>query len=250
MDLNAITVTEVLSAYTVHSERGRFEQMIDRSCFGLSFCLDGQITYLQNGVPHVSDRSHAVILPEGGSYLIVGDKTGDFPVINFTCAERICEQVTCIPLSHGLSLTGDYEQLRNLLLLRGSRAKVLSLFYGLLHRLSSQGVTSELLPAMKYIDGHFDDPALSNATLARECKISEVYFRRLFVRQFDLSPKQYVIELRIRKAKQLLSEGALKISAVSEACGFSNPYHFCRVFKERTGLTPTEYRHENQISRI
>lgn len=48
-------------------------------------------------------------------------------------------------------------------------------------------------------------------------------------------------DIRMNKAKQLLSEGSLKVCAVSGQCGFSNPYHFCRTFKAYTGMTPTEY---------
>lgn len=46
------------------------------------------------------------------------------------------------------------------------------------------------------------------------------------------------------------SEGVLKINAVSERCGFTNQYHFCRVFKEKTGLTPTEYMNKHRIYKI
>ena len=42
----------------------------------------------------------------------------------------------------------------------------------------------------------------------------------------------------------------LKINAVAEHCGFSNQYHFCRLFKEKTGLTPTEYMKQNRIYKI
>ena len=49
-------------------------------------------------------------------------------------------------------------------------------------------------------------------------------------------------------AKQLLSEGQKKISAIAEECGFSSTYHFCRSFKERVGTTPSEFRSQNTIS--
>ena len=55
---------------------------------------------------------------------------------------------------------------------------------------------------------------------------------------------------RSAEAKQLLAENALKIGAVAQQCGFSNSYHFCRLFKEKTALTPTEYRRQNRISKI
>ena len=54
----------------------------------------------------------------------------------------------------------------------------------------------------------------------------------------------------IAKAKQLLSDGVFKTGVIAEKCGFSNPYHFCRVFKEKTGLTPTHYANSNRIYKI
>jgi AraC-like DNA-binding protein len=40
------------------------------------------------------------------------------------------------------------------------------------------------------------------------------------------------------------------IGAVAGLCGFSNQFHFCRLFKEKTGLTPTEYMKQNRIYKI
>ena len=68
--------------------------------------------------------------------------------------------------------------------------------------------------------------------------VSEVYFRKLFLKHMNTSPKQYIIDIRLQKAKQLLAEGVFSISAISEKCGFSNPYHFCRIFKDRIGIPP------------
>ena len=93
-------------------------------------------------------------------------------------------------------------------------------------------------------------PFAKTSELAKQCRISEVYFRRIFTSCYNMTPKQFLIDIRINKAKQLLSEGALKINAVAVKCGFSNQYHFCRIFKERTGLTPTEYMKQHIVYQI
>ncbi|MBR3994676.1 MAG: helix-turn-helix transcriptional regulator [Clostridia bacterium] len=56
--------------------------------------------------------------------------------------------------------------------------------------------------------------------------------------------------MRIQKAKFLLANGVLTITAISEECGFSSLYHFCRIFKEKTGFTPSEYSKNNRIYKI
>jgi transcriptional regulator GlxA family with amidase domain len=72
-----------------------------------------------------------------------------------------------------------------------------------------------------------------------------VYFRKRFKEHFGISPQQYVIDIRIQRAKQLLVEGSLSLSLIAESCGVTNQYHFSRLFKERTGLAPSEYRNKN-----
>lgn len=247
LPLNSITVTDIENVYTVASNKGHNVNISDRSSYGLSFCIDGQITYSMNGVDYVSDRNHAIILPKGQSYSISRDKKGAFPLINFQCEGVLCETHTVIPVENPDAFLKDYEQMRQLSLLGGNRLKIMSIFYGILHRLVSRPSPGILTPAIKYIENNYSDPSVDNTVLALQCNISEVYFRKLFVQQYNVTPKQFIIDLRINKAKHLLSEGNLKIAAIAEECGFSNPYHFCRTFKLRTGDTPSSYMLNNKV---
>ena len=106
------------------------------------------------------------------------------------------------------------------------------------------------MPAIKYIAKNYSNDALTNEILAEICNISEVYLRKLFLKHLNLTPKQYISEIRLSKAKQLLSDGILKINAISEQCGFSSSYNFSRFFKDKTGITPTEYLKQNRIYKL
>ena len=245
MELKNVTVTEISGAFTVCSEKGRCDRMINRKTYGLSLCTDGQITYIQNGKEYISDHNCAVILPKGGTYFIKRDRSGAFPVINFDCLETLCDTIKVIPVQNAEELIADYERMKKLLCFDGNHAQIFSIFYGMLHKLCSDDIPHELRGAVRLLRGDFYDVSLTNARLARECNISEVYFRKLFTKHFGISPKQFIIDLRIQRAKQMLAEGALSVSGISEKCGFSNPYHFCRLFKQRVGITPSEYRKAN-----
>lgn len=250
-NLNDVTVTDITNVITVFSPKGRSEKIHNRKSYGLSFCLEGQITYSHNGKKFISDKEHAVILPQGQSYTLYGDKKGVFPVINFTCTDFLCDTITVLPIPSNESFIKDYEQIKALFLFDGNRARIMSIFYNLLHRLSSYcAIGNTVMPALKFIEKNYQNPNLTNKMLAHECQISEIYFRKLFTNQFKTTPKQFIVDIRIQKAKQLLSEGNLKINAVAYKCGFSNPYHFCRVFKEKIGLTPTEYMKQNRVYKI
>lgn len=244
-------ITDITEIFTVYSQKGRWETIHNRAKYGISFCTEGQITYLHRGKQVVSDKNHAVVLPQHQSYSLYRDKTGSFPVINFTCAGDLCDTIVSIPLENTDMYMKDFKKLQSLFLLEGNRMEMLSVFYHMLHRLEVQNTACKIIaPAVSYLEKNFADPKLSNPELAGQCNISEVYFRRMFIQQYHMTPKQFLIDLRINHAKLLLSEGRLKIHAVAEKCGFTNPYHFGRSFKEKTGLTPTEYMKQNRIYQI
>lgn len=248
-NLSDVTVTQLIDAMTIQSTKGRNFQMHCRRSYALSFCCSGKITYFHMGREFVSDRDHAVLLPKGASYRLYGDEEGSFPLIDFQCDGLFLDTFLLVPLSNPESYWSDFELLRTRLLFPQGRAKAMSIFYDMLHRLSGESIAANplLLPAIHLLETAFGDPALSNSILAEECGISEVYFRQLFKNQFGISPRQYILELRIRKAKQLLASSRLSISQVAEHCGFTNPYHFSRAFRQATQRTPSEYRTENQI---
>lgn len=249
--LSGITVTDIGNLITVFSPKGRFANIHERELYGLSFCAEGKITYLCGNTQTVSDSGHAVLLPKGQSYFLRGDKTGNFPVINFDCADFLCDEVIALPIQNAEGYIKAYETMKALSLFAENRAKVMSLFYDMLHRLAREDEKwHPLTAAMRYLENHYQQSDITNRQLAACCNISEVYFRKLFAATYKTTPRQYLIDIRINKARQLLSEGVLSIGAVAEACGFSNPYHFCRTFKEKTGQTPTVFRQQNRTDSI
>ena len=128
-NLNKIVVTDIIDVRTVFSPKGRFEKMHNRVCYGLSFCNEGQITYTHNAKNYVSDPHHAIILPKGQSYDIRGTKTGTFPLINFDCADFLCDTMIVLPVENTDILMRDFIQMKNLFLFERSRTRVMSLFY-------------------------------------------------------------------------------------------------------------------------
>lgn len=250
MDFKNIIITKISEACTVYSLKGRSEQMLNRKSYALTLCADGQITYIQNGNEYISQRNTAVILPKGGNYLIRGDRTGFFPVINFECAEFLCDTVTVIPIQNTVRLLADFEEIKKRIYFENNHAYIFSIFYGMLHSLSSDRFPPLLENAIRIIGNQYSDPSLTNSQLADSCQVSEVYLRKLFSKYLHTSPKQYIIDLRLQKAKQLLREGVVSIADIADDCGFSNPYHFCRLFKDHTCITPSAYRKENIISKI
>lgn len=250
--LTDITITNIVNMATISSAKDRFETITNRKYQGLSLCIDGQITYTHKGKKYVSNKNNAIILPKGATYTLHGDKKGLFPLINFKTTEPISDTFTVIPLSNSDYFINEYNKIKSLFLFEKNRAKIMSKLYDMFDKMAAQSIPQSniLLPAIKHIEKNYNSPSLTNAFLSQKCGISEVYFRKLFTSLYKTTPKQYIIDIRINKAKQLLTDGGLKISAISDECGFSNPYHFCRTFKQKVGSTPTEYMKQNRIYEI
>lgn len=128
-------------------------------------------------------------------------------------------------------------------LITDSHAKTMSIFYDIVDGInaSTKHNNKILEKSISYLLENFDDASLSNEILAKCSGISEIYFRKLFKESFGVTPKQYIIDLRIKKACKLLGESRFNISEIAEQCGFSSVYHFCRAFKKVTSTTPTQY---------
>lgn len=78
--------------------------------------------------------------------------------------------------------------------------------------------------------------------IADSASISKRECLRCFQQVIKTSPKQYIIDLRIRKAKELLSETNMQLLEICEACGFQDQSYFTKMFRKITGITPGKWR--------
>ena len=94
---------------------------------------------------------------------------------------------------------------------------------------------------LAHMRAHFS-AALPNPTLARIAGRSVRAFERMFRRQMQLPPQQFLRRLRVRLACQVLTMGTDSLSAIAAMHGFYDQSHFVREFRRELGLTPGEYR--------
>lgn len=234
-------ITEIFPTTTVFSEKGRKAITKNRQYWGLSFCISGQITYTHNNQKFVSNTQNAILLPKGATYSINGDKEGLFPVVNFECNNLDVDTIIVIPLTDSKSYIKDYKSLSNCFLFGNKQLKQFQLLYNILERLDFEQIKTPFSSILSYIENNLSDNTLTNEFLSKKLGISEIYLRKLFLSNLGSTPKQYILDLRIKKAKQLLTDSNYTVTEISEKCGFSSLYHFCRIFKKKTDLTPLEY---------
>lgn len=105
----------------------------------------------------------------------------------------------------------------------------------------NQQENSVIARAKEYIQKNFQkDLALEE--VAQEVGISPYYFSKLFKEEMKRNYSEYLTDIRIEKARELLLDRELSIKQVCVDSGYSNPNYFSRIFKKWTGLTPTEFR--------
>ena len=252
MDFNKLTVTSIKEPITVNFEKGKTTQMKDRRNFGISFCQSGRITYTMNGENYVSRPDCAVLLPKGATYSIYGNEGGVFPVINFDAIGFDLDRITVLTAKSFAASIEDYKIIKSLFLNGSNRFEIYSVFYDLLSKTfaTQSKQNNRIAPIIRYIEDNISDPDLTNTVLANHLGISEVYLRRLFCANCGTTPKQFILDTRVRKAKQLLTESCCSVTGIADQCGFGSLYHFCRAFKKHNGLTPTEYAEQNRIYKI
>lgn len=94
---------------------------------------------------------------------------------------------------------------------------------------------------VRTIDSRYGEK-LTLGSLAAELSVSKFNLSRAFKRYIGLAPIEYLIQVRINHAKELLKYADAPIAEIAERVGIDNVSHFIGLFKDRTGLTPLAYR--------
>lgn len=108
------------------------------------------------------------------------------------------------------------------------------------HRLEMSGTAVETVK--RWVAAHYNQHADLN-TLAGMVFLTPTYLSKLFKQETGLTLTDYIIEIRIRKAKQLLKNAHdLKVHEIGTEVGYPDPAYFNKLFKKTVGVTPNEYK--------
>ena len=91
-----------------------------------------------------------------------------------------------------------------------------------------------------YLQAHLSQP-LTAEQISSACGMSVSGLKRLCHEQCGQPPMAYLTELRLRQAKLMILESTLNFTQIADALGFGSVHYFSRVFKEKVGMTPSEY---------
>ena len=112
---------------------------------------------------------------------------------------------------------------------------------------SSWGKRSIVDEIKYYLDINYAEK-IKLRDVAKSFGIHPNYLTRIFHTEYGVSPKQYVMNLKLKKARRLLTTTELSISVIANSLGFDDQLAFSKIFKKKFAVSPSEYRKQSRIS--
>ncbi|HUR81148.1 MAG TPA: AraC family transcriptional regulator [Thermoanaerobaculia bacterium] len=109
---------------------------------------------------------------------------------------------------------------------------------------SQEPLSFAVTQAIRFANASIADP-IAIGDLAEAANVSVRSLHERFTEELGTTPMDYVRDLRLTHAESLLRETQLPAAEIAAACGFYDQAHFCRLFKQRTGTTPRQFRTQN-----
>ncbi|WP_135552845.1 helix-turn-helix domain-containing protein [Paenibacillus cymbidii] len=120
--------------------------------------------------------------------------------------------------------------------------RLIAVFITTMRERAQVPMNAKIQRAIAIIEREYNNPDLSTEFVAAAVELHAVYFSQLFKKETGVNFGEFLSELRLGKAKDQLRSTALKIKEIAVAVGYMDSHYFGVWFKEKTGLTPSQYR--------
>ena len=224
--------------------------------YHLLYVLDGKVTVIYSGQKYELTAGDWVLYPpfEKQEYLFLKKDAGRTFWVHFTgCAAKEILADTGVfagvtfqkPSSHAIeyfqSLVRE-KQLSGYIHETAENALLMQALTCLSRKNKKDGnVLSGLEDVILWMHEHYKEP-YHQADYSRMCALSDGRSAHKFKAHSGVSPGQYYIAIRMKKAKELLSDTNLPVSNVADAVGYDNALYFSRLFRNFQGMSPSAYR--------
>lgn len=130
-----------------------------------------------------------------------------------------------------------------------TKFKVQSLLYDffalLLEKSDKKSHTDPICAALEIIKYNFNNE-LNIKSISDSLFLDCSYFSRLFKKKVGISPKKYILQIRLEKAKELLCKTNYPIKDIAVTVGFNDPLYFSKIFFRLEGISPSDYRNKTK----
>lgn len=220
----------------------------NRKSHGIAIFPGGERTFsFDNKKIKVEDNT-IVYFPKGCNYTINEKVPFDCYAINFEMPDGVSFEPFSFKTKNVNLYIESFKQAQKMQARKsaGYISKIKSELYNIIYNIQAEYsipyTNSEIIePAINYIHLNYCKENISVAHLAALCGISTVHLRNTFIKKFAMSPIRYVNNLKMTRAKELLSSQFYTVSEVCFLSGYNDESHFCREFKKHFNITPSEY---------
>ena len=225
------------------------KEALPRSFHALSFRLKGNGIFSVKGKPEMkASDSDIIFVPHNLGYQLTA-KDESLYCVHFTADNLPSDNIYVFSPAEKKTFEKLFTEMYSTWSEKkaGYHNKTASYLFTILSKMQSapSTYTNEFIcSALDYIHEHFTSPALSVRQLAKISSMSESFFRKEFKNVTGISPLQYINDLRITRALELLESGYYKIYEIAEKSGFSDSKYFSTVIKKATGQNPKEFLHK------
>ena len=238
----------------------------DIDSFFISLTIDGEATYIHNNNSYLLKKNDLIFTNcfEKNTYSVAKNKSWDMIWMHFNginaqgyynqykllnkdvinCAENF----SCLEILQNLldinEYPTNYSELLSSKFITDLMTEIL-IFSGAIQSLDTNA-PSYIKHAINDIENHLKEPFTLDY-FANTYHVSKFYFLKNFKKFTGYTPIEYVQITRINHAKKLLMYSNFNVTTISYECGFQNISHFISVFKNLTGITPLQFRKNNNI---
>ena len=230
-----------------------------RGHHGILYAIEGREEYKLQNVTLYTEPGDVFYLPKSGKY--------DVQMFDGVCAVLCIDFETSIPVqmnafqlrpTNPRLFFGLFAEIERCWQLKraGWAMECMSMAYHIMAEMQRQILMKyspsekmeKIQPVVDYLHQHLDDPNVRVESLAERCDFHPRYFAKMFREAYGVSPKQYLTQLRMERARELILSNRYSVSQVAQMTGFREIYHFSKVFKEENGVSPTEYNRRRGVS--
>ncbi len=225
----------------------------NRPSHGLVIQLSGERNYIfDDGSIMNVKKGDVFYLPKFSSYEVFNIEQGDCIAVNFDLydIDTTYEHFSLNPSMSSKFEKDFYNILSNWRLQKSGYLNFcFSLLYGIISEIQKEAV-NEYMPsqtkklvddAVSYILENISDSTLTIEKISEYLGVSPEYFRLIFKKSKKISPRKYIIEQRIKKAKQLILSDEFHICDIAEMCGYNSESYFSKEFKRICECSPSVY---------
>ena len=249
-EIMATLINDIISVYEYESERMSWKTEGDRRYHILSYQFTGSYDHTVNGNVISVCGGSLFFINKKDPYTVKCRERGRSLCVSFSGESDLDTEACIVHVSPGAKTLFNQIMNRHSLSSKADKYFITARIYELLSLMIAKN-ESEGNPRLsdtrvsrikKHIVDNYRRPDFYVDELTEITGVGKPQLRKLFKREYGTTPTQYVIDLRLNTAAELLGEGHMSISEISVYVGYEDVFYFSRLFKKRFGVSPREYR--------